>query len=372
MIWHPNWNPPSGGRTGVLMRRFIFATALIFLVVTGLHAVTDPSPGRKALDAADDAWDKGDYISALTAYIQILNGPGGDAFLEPIALQTGELFQTRELTTDGRAPRFSPDGRFIAYETGLDVSRKTRVVRNDAALTPVADLPGVSATFSPAGGTIAYLKLGDSAELRNAANALDTAPLAGANRNQLVQALAYQILRNTSIAVRDLATGQERETAAPDLLKTGLVYGAGGQTLYFLGAREDDAARTDIFALARGESQPAIVADAPGLKGSPIVDPAGAVLLYVVPVQSPFRRPQPPGQAGGEGGRGDQPAGAGRGGRGGRGQAGAGGGQGARGGQPGARRDQAAGPPQQPRHCATVDLANHKVTMVDGTAPALS
>ena len=107
-----------------------------------------PAPTR-SFDAATDAWERGDYIAALNGYIQVVSAPGGDAFLEPIALTTGELFETRELTPDGRAPRFSPDDQFIAYETGLETSRRTRVVRNDAALdAPVADLPGVSATFS--------------------------------------------------------------------------------------------------------------------------------------------------------------------------------------------------------------------------------
>jgi len=35
----------------------------------------------------------------------LLKGSGGDQLLESIALQTGELFQTEELTADGRAGR---------------------------------------------------------------------------------------------------------------------------------------------------------------------------------------------------------------------------------------------------------------------------
>src|SRR5438132_3589507 len=226
MIWHPNWNPPSGGRTGVLMRRFIFATALIFLVVTGLHAVTDPSPGRKALDAADDAWDKGDYISALTAYIQILNGPGGDAFLEPIALTTGELFETRELTADGRAPRFSPDGRFIVYETGLETSRRTKILENDATRAEVADLPGISATFSTPLARVAYLKIPDVDEIRRASDALAQAALTAGNRTQLTQTLTWLIAKHAAVVTRDLATGREMELPTSDLVKTGLTYSA--------------------------------------------------------------------------------------------------------------------------------------------------
>jgi len=68
-----------------------------------------PSPTRavssSALAAAHEAWDRGDYPAALKAYIEIVSGPEGDARLEEIALQTGEFYHTRELTTDGRAPR---------------------------------------------------------------------------------------------------------------------------------------------------------------------------------------------------------------------------------------------------------------------------
>src|SRR5687767_3969649 len=75
--------------------------------------------GVSSLTDAHDAWAQGDYIAALNSYIAILNAPGGDAHLDEIALQTGELYRSVELTTDGRNPRFSADGRYIAYDTGL-------------------------------------------------------------------------------------------------------------------------------------------------------------------------------------------------------------------------------------------------------------
>src|SRR4029450_6929053 len=94
-------------------------------------------------DAATSAWQRGDYIDALNGYIQVLNAPGGDAYLERIALTTGGLDRTRELTADGRSGRFSPDGRFLVYETGLETSRRTRILRNDDTRALVVDLQGV-------------------------------------------------------------------------------------------------------------------------------------------------------------------------------------------------------------------------------------
>ncbi len=224
-----------------------------------------------------------------------MSGPQGDAALEEIALQTGELYRTRELTTDGRAPRFSPDGRFIAYETGLEVSRGTRVIPSTGS-GPAIDLPGVSATFSFDGRSVAYLKLGDAPDLAAAVRALDEAPLAGQNRNGLIQALNFQVQRNATITVRNLVTAEERPLDAPGLLKTGLAFGADNRTVYFLGADENDPLKNDIYAVAEGRA-PAPVSTAEGLKGAPTVDPTGAVLLYTVPTVNLLRRPTPPGQA---------------------------------------------------------------------------
>jgi hypothetical protein len=314
------------------MKRLIAAVVCLSVVVTATSATND-TPQAKALREAHDAWAQGDYITALNGYIALLNGPGGEVFHDAIALQTGELYRSSELTRDGRNPRFSRDARFIAYETGLEVSRRTRIVRNDDALTPVADVAGVSATFSPTTATAAYLKIVETPELVAAATAVDAAPLAGQNRNGLIQALNYQVVRSSTIVVRDLASGQERELAAPGLLKTGLSFSADGRTLYFLGATATDDSRNDIYAIAEGQSAMR-VGDADGLKGVPTV--VEGAILYVVTTQNPFRLPQPQGGGGGGGG-------------------GRGGGQG-----------------QRPPSFGVIDLASNRTRTIEGSAPALS
>jgi hypothetical protein len=258
-----------------------------------------PAPAG-AFDAANDAWERGDYIAALNGYIQLLGAPGGEKFLEPIALTTGELFETRELTGDGRAPRFSPDGRFIVYETGLETSRRTTILRNDATRAHVADLRGVSATFSPPMAQVAYLRIPDHEEIRRASEALAAASLTARNRTQLAQTVTWLIAKHSAIVVRDLGTGREMELPAPDLLKTGLTFSADGRLLYFLGGTESEPDRTDIYVISEGAPRPAIVAPANGLKGVPIVDPSGRVLLYVIPTVSPLRRPVVAAEDGGQ------------------------------------------------------------------------
>ena len=288
---------------GGAMPKRRLAVVLSLLIAATLGASND-RPHAKALADARDAWAHGDYIAALNGYIAILTAPGGEALHDDIALDTGELYKAYELTPDGRAPRFSPDGRFIAYEVGPDVSRRTRVVRNDASRAVLADLPGVSATFAPNGDTVAYLKFVENPELTAAIKALDDAPLTAQGRNQLVQAVNYQVLRNTAIVIRNLTSGQERGLAAPNLLKTGLTFAADGRRLFFLGGSDTDETRNEIYAVADGQA-PVRVGDATGLKAAPVVDPSGATLLYIVPNQNPLRRPQAPGGGAG-GGRGQQ------------------------------------------------------------------
>ena len=108
------------------MNRTTLAAAFLVLGASAILAVNDPVQQR-ALTLAHDAWAQGDYIGALNSYIKLLNGPGGDAFHDAIAEHTGELYRSFELTADGRAARFSPDGKYIAFETGLEVSRTTVV-----------------------------------------------------------------------------------------------------------------------------------------------------------------------------------------------------------------------------------------------------
>ncbi len=198
------------GRSGNLnLMRCVGAWFVVFAVSgAALAAVTAASASKTSLDAATDAWERGEFITALSGFLQVMNAPGADAFLEPIALTTGELFETRELTPDGRAPRFSLDNQFIADETGLETSRRTRDLRNDPsagsgqAPTLVADLPGVSATFSSTLNQVAYLRIPDANdEIRRASDAIAQESLTAQNRGQLTQALAWLIAKHADIVM---------------------------------------------------------------------------------------------------------------------------------------------------------------------------
>jgi len=95
------------------------------------------------------AWDRDDYVAALTTYHELLTSPDAHSLLEPIALQTGELYRTTELTVDGAPPQFAPSGQYATFETGTGATRVTHVASlanrsNEAALAVrrAADLAG--------------------------------------------------------------------------------------------------------------------------------------------------------------------------------------------------------------------------------------
>ena len=203
------------------MKRLLIVAALV-------AAVWIPVWGRSdtPLEAASLAWDRGDYTTALKLYLEILDSPGAAAALEPIALQTGELFKTTELTRDGEAPAFSPDSRRVAFETGAGLSRKTRIipVGNAARVESPIELPGVGAAFSVDGLRVAYLRLPNSQNATAAQTALDSA--GQADRAQRVNALNQIIAAESRVVVRELATGRESALDTGSLRVTAVLCGA--------------------------------------------------------------------------------------------------------------------------------------------------
>ena len=115
---------------------------------------------------ADIAWDRGDYPRALNLYLALLDAAPAEDVVQAIALQTGELFKTIELTADGGAPRFSPDGRYISYEVGRGVTRTPGWRRLKHRKNRSPSLPGFGASFSPDGSHVAYLKLAVTPEMQ--------------------------------------------------------------------------------------------------------------------------------------------------------------------------------------------------------------
>jgi Tol biopolymer transport system component len=219
---------------------------------TPLQGLPAGSPGPAARwDRAVEAWDSGRYPDALGDLLALLEGPAASDYHARIALLTGELFASTEITTDGRNPRLSTGGRYATYEIGFGPDATTRIVRLGDSVTPIADVRGSGLVFDAAGARAAWVQ-----------------PAAGASSA-------------TAIVVRDLASGEERVWLSDALAKSSLAWSGDGRRLFFLGADAADKTRSDVYTV--GESGGAVqLTTGPGLKARPLVDPQGSTIVYVL------------------------------------------------------------------------------------------
>lgn len=251
------------------------------------------------------AWDTGDYVNALQGFKSVLNARDGGAYFDRIALATGELYRTTELASDGRQPRFSPDGRYLSLETGSPAV--TRLLEVATPSRAVAELPGSGAAFSPQGSRVVYFRLkADStlAALRQDIERLQAQP---APDRQKLADLQRQLVRATSkqseIVVRDLTTGGEKVLPDGGMLKSALTWSSDGSRVYFVGTADGDAKSNDVYGTSESSGEPRAVTSGPGFKTSPFVARGGRYLLYSVSQTSPFATAGPGGgRMGGPGG----------------------------------------------------------------------
>ena len=266
------------------------ASVAVFWMTASGRAADTP------LQSAALAWERGDYVAALTTYLRVLDSPQADSALEAIALQTGELFHTTELTADGASPAFSPDGQVVLYETGLVAARVIRLVPVDGRSRPGIELQGRSAAFSPDGSKLAYLKLAPSAELTAAQAAVDDAP--PAERALRQAALTQLIAANSTLVVRDLASGRESTLDTNGLRKASLRMAVDGSVLF---AGTPDLGATEIYSAAGGRAATPVTSGA-GDKTPIAINATGTALLYSIRTGGAGRG------GGGRGGPGGAPA----------------------------------------------------------------
>jgi hypothetical protein len=252
------------------MKRCAGAVSLFVLTVwVGMSgAAVDPR-----LQEANLAWDRGDYPTALRGYLALLPNASEETS-DAIAAQTGELYKTVELTPDGGMPRFSADGRHLAYEAGRGVTRQVRLAAVDSPAKPLAVLTGTGATFAPDGKSIAYLKLTVSTEMRDLEKAAETAD--AAERARLNARLATLTETAGRITIRDIATGAEREVDTGSLRKTAVRLAAASLVLFTGG---DGSGAEQIYAVQEGRPPTAITTGDPA-KVLQEVNASGTAVLF--------------------------------------------------------------------------------------------
>lgn len=265
----------------------------LYLLVAGVFAV----PVATAQDALEQtyeqayfAWDEGDYLPAIEGFISLLQEPGGERFLENIALLTGELYQVEEVTPDGRAPRFSPCGGFAAYETRSGGVTTVHILRIGNGFQEVAQVQGRSVAFSPTGSHAAYLALRPSDELMEARTEADG--IRGRLPAELQARINWLEARDSRIVLIDLASGQEQSVEYGGLVKAELAFSADGQVLYIVAAARNGAAQTEIFGRSIESGRTTRLTSGPGSKISPQAVPGGRQLVYEVRRRNPL--PQQP------------------------------------------------------------------------------
>ena len=343
--------------------------ALALLAPASMRAQTARVPASDSLINAEMAWDRGEYATALQTFSRLLSSPNAAQYLEPIALITGELFHTVEITPDGRAPRFAQNGRMLAYEAGAATSPVIRLVDLSGA-TPrqVAQVTGRDAAFAETGGRLLFMRPTETPALVAARTEVQRTAAQTPERTRAQALVTWLAAKSSSLMVRDLASGVEGRVETGGLVATDPAWSPDGNALYFVGTREGDTTRTDIYVVrfTNGRCQasggrltgcvaagaPTAVTTEPGFKANPRV--VGSHLIYDLPANPALRQPGPPAPVTAEGG--------GRGGRGGAGALGAGGGGGGRGGAGGGT----------PTVFAIRDLADGTVRQLTGTARTFS
>jgi hypothetical protein len=274
-------------------------TATCLVVVAGQQAADGTfAPAR-------EAWDAGNYVAALQQLKAALGGPDGARELERIARLTGELYIERQIAPDGRNVRFSPSGRWAAYDVGPRTAADTHVLDGAAAWRDVLTIRGTGTVFSPDGTRVAYLRVPDTPAIAEARRELDKLTGAAVPDRQATSQQQRKVSQIEAAAahvvVRALPSGEERVLADVPLLKTSLAWSADNREIYFVGMTDAEAKASDIYAIADGAAAPRPITSGPGFKSMPTAVAGGKSLIATVQAQSPFAGGGPPGGGGGGG-----------------------------------------------------------------------
>jgi hypothetical protein len=238
----------------MMKTRFSTISLILFVItVLAIAALAVRPTYEPSYDKAYEAWDTGDYISALRGFDALLRGPNADSYFERIALLTGELFEVRALAPDGRNLKFSPDGRVACYESGARPATIIHLLDGQNGFKPLAEVNGSSAVFSPLSNRIVFLRYKETPELEKLRKELASAEAAASPDFLVISVLRNHLsfleFMTSEIVVRDIATGREKVLPDRAILKVDPTFSADGSGLYLVGAEESNSSSSDIYVL---------------------------------------------------------------------------------------------------------------------------
>ncbi len=219
------------------------AAALLFaaLASTPLAAQDRPMPDHPALQEAFVAWDEGHYPTALRGYLEVLRSAEGDAWLEEIALLTGELYRVDEVAPDGRGVQVSPDGALGAFWFEAGGRVVTRVIDMETLAT-VRELEGNAVVLGP-GGRIAHAEVEETEALRAAREAVAAATDRRA-RFQAMQRAALEEVRASRPVLWE--GGTRRAIDLGSRMPFNFAFASGTGELYVVAAERENPQRQSV------------------------------------------------------------------------------------------------------------------------------
>src|SRR5690606_12145028 len=121
-------------RVAAMTRTHLAGASIALATVAAFPAgaMAQAGPLELLYDSAYFAWDARDYPPSLRQLDRLLATPGSDEFVVRAAELTGEAYRSTELAVDGRALRWSADGRVVGFESGTGGERAIHVFAVDA------------------------------------------------------------------------------------------------------------------------------------------------------------------------------------------------------------------------------------------------
>lgn len=281
---------------------FIFSSSFISSNLVSFpqlppESFRSPSP-EEQLESLIDAWDRGDYLVALKGFERLLSGSADEAIFEKIALVTGSLFKLTELAPDGRQPRFSQDGQYLALDFGPREDPGILIYKTGQKYEKIAEIKGTKGTFSPDGSIFAYFKIPLTQEITEIRKELAQVSLSSSPDRGKIFALQARLslaeAREARLALRCLQGNEERELDLGSLLKSDFVFSPDGTKIYLVASNPEDKDSTQIYSLSLAEntSQPMItpITSGSGYKVNPVAVPGNHFLVYQNSPSDPFSR----------------------------------------------------------------------------------